>query len=350
MSQSGSTPVVTIRGRPIGAGHPPFIIAEACNNHEGDVHVAERMVRVAHAMGADCIKFQIHILHNEMLREVPRSDNFDEPMWDMLERTSLTIDEHVRLKRLCEELGIAYLCTPFSRDGADLLEEIGVDFYKTGSGELTNLPLIEHIAKKQKPMIVSTGMSELHEVRETVELVTSIGAPLILTHCTSIYPTPYNRVNLGVIPRYAQAFGVPVGLSDHSRGIYTAIGAVALGACVIEKHFTFDHTQRGPDHPSSIEPHELGELVKGARAVFDARWAERTIFPEERQILAWARESVVSEKPIAKGTPIDASMVWVKRPAPETGAVAAKDLHRVIGRMAAVDIASDTQIKWADLQ
>ncbi|HEX3866214.1 MAG TPA: N-acetylneuraminate synthase family protein, partial [Gemmatimonadaceae bacterium] len=183
-----SIPPVTVRGRTIGPGHRPFVIAEACNNHEGDIGVAERMVRVAHAMGADCIKFQIHILRNEMLRDVPRSDNFDEPMWDMLERTSLTIDEHVRLKRLCESLGIAYLCTPFSRDGADLLEDIGVDFFKTGSGELTNLPLIEHIAKKKKPMIVSTGMSELPEIRETVRLVKSIGAPLILTHCTSVYP------------------------------------------------------------------------------------------------------------------------------------------------------------------
>ena len=154
-----------------------------------------------------------------------------------------------------------------------MLEDIGVSFYKTGSGELTNLPLIEHIAKKGKPMIVSTGMSEFDEVRETVELVQSIGTPLVLTHCTSASPAPYHRINLGVIRRYRDAFGVPVGLSDHSRGVYTAVASVALGTAVIEKHFTFDRTQRGPDHPSSMEPHELGELVKGARAVFDARAA-----------------------------------------------------------------------------
>ncbi|HEX3867885.1 MAG TPA: N-acetylneuraminate synthase family protein, partial [Gemmatimonadaceae bacterium] len=165
-----------------------------------------------------------------------------------------------------------------------------------------------------------------------------------------VYPTPYNRVNLGMIPRYAEEFGVPVGLSDHSRGIYTALGGVALGACVIEKHLTFDKLHRGPDHASSIDPYELGELVRGACAVFEANGSERTIFPEERQILAWARESVVSEAPIPKGARIDANMVWVKRPAPEFGAVPAKDLARVIGRVAGVDIPPDTQIKWADLQ
>jgi len=340
---------VTVRKRAIGPGQPPFIIAEACINHEGDIGVAEKMVYVAHAMGADCIKFQIHVLQNEMLRDAPQSDNFAEPLWDTLDRTNLSLAEHKRLKRLCERLGIFYLCTPFSRDGADLLEEIGVDFYKTGSGELTNLPLIEHIAKKRKPMIVSTGMSLIREVREAVNLVKGCGAPLILTHCVSGYPTPYERVNLGMMKRYRDAFSLPVGLSDHSRGIYTALGAVALGASVIEKHFTLDKMQKGPDHASSIEPHELGELVKGARAVFMALGSERKIFPEERQIVAWARESVVSEVDIPKGRRIRRNMVWVKRPGPDKGAIPARCLGRVIGKIAKRNIPKNVQIKWSDI-
>jgi len=342
---------VKIRNRLVGPGHPPFIIAEACINHEGDIAIAEKMVYMAHAMGADCIKFQIHVLENEMLRKAPQSDNFDEPLWDALERTNFSVKQHIQLKALCERLGIIYLCTPFSRDGADMLEkEVKVDFFKTGSGEMTNLPLIEHIAKKKKPIIVSTGMSEFDEVRETVNLVKSIGTPLILTHCVSIYPCPPKRANIGVIPRYAKEFNVPVGLSDHSRSIYTSLGAVALGACLIEKHFTLDKMAKGPDHPSSIEPFELGELVKGSHAIFEAGGSERKIFKEERQIVAWARESVVSEQAIPRGARITSKMVWVKRPGPGDGVVRAKDLTKVIGKVARVAIPKDTQIRWEQLQ
>lgn len=341
---------VRIGDRWIGPGHRPFIIAEAAVNHQGDFETARRMVHIAHAMGADAIKFQIHVLENEMLREAPQSENFDEPLWDTLDKTNLSLDEHRRLKSLCASLGILYLCTPFSRDGADALEKLGVPAFKTGSGELTNLPLLEHIARKGKPMIVSTGMSLVREIRETVERVRKIGAPLILTHCVSAYPCPYDIVNLKMIPKYERMFGVPVGLSDHSRGIYTALGAVALGACVIEKHFTLDRLQKGPDHPVSIEPQELAELVKGSDAVYRAMGGERKIFKEEKPIVAWARESVVSETAIPRGTVITDRMVWVKRPSPQKGAVPAKDLKKVIGRRAAVDIPKDVQIRWEHLR
>ncbi len=198
-------------------------------------------------------------------------------------------------------------------------------------------------------MIVSTGMCTVAEIKETVNTIKRIGAPLMLTHCVSAYPTPYHLVNLGMIAKYSKAFSVPVGLSDHSRGIYTALGAVALGACLIEKHFTLDKLQKGPDHPVSIEPHELSELVKGARAVFQALGHQRKIFDEEKPIVAWARESVVSEKNIKKGSLIRKDMVWVKRPSPGPGAIAAKFLDKVIGKRARIDIAKDTQILWKQL-
>lgn len=341
---------VAIAGRLVGPGYKPFIIAEACINHEGRIELAEKMVYLAHAVGADAIKFQIHVLENEMLHESPQSDNFEEPLWETLERTNLSVKEHIRLRNLCDSLGILYMCTPFSRKGTDLLEEIGVDCYKTGSGELTNLPLIEHVAKKGKPMIVSTGMSEMDEVAETVKLVREIGTPLILTHCVSAYPAPYEIVNLNMIPRYSEMFNIPVGLSDHSRGIYTALGAVALGACLIEKHFTLDKTWKGPDHASSLEPQELAELVKGSDAIFKALGNERRIFPEETQIVAWARETVVTERPLLKGDIITEEMIWVKRPGPKPGAVAAKNYKDVIGRRVKKDIPKDTQVMWEDME
>ena len=334
----------------LDSDQPPVVIAEAAVNHQGDFETAKRMVYIAHAMGAHIIKFQIHVLDNEMLRETPQSANFAEPLYVTLDKTNLSLEQHRELKHLCESLGILYLCTPFSREGADMLEGLGVAAYKTGSGELTNLPLIEHIGRKGKPMIVSTGMCTVDEVGETVALLKKLRTPFALTHCVSAYPTPYDRVNLGMIGRYRELFRVPVGLSDHSRGIYTGIGAVALGACVIEKHFTLDRQQPGPDHPVSIEPDELGELVRGVDAVFRARGADREIFPEEQEIVAWARESVVSEVAIKRGSVITKEMVWVKRPSPGPGVVAAKDLVKVIGKVAQVDIPKDSQIRWEQLK
>jgi N-acetylneuraminate synthase len=335
----------------LGPDHPPVVIAEACVNHQGDFEHAKRMVYIAHAMGAHIIKFQIHVVDNEMLRsEVPQSDNFEKPLVKILEETELPTEEHRALKALCEQLGIMYLCTPFSRVAADTLAEMDVGGFKTGSGELTNLPLLEHIARKGKPMIVSTGMSTVEEIAETVAMLKDIGTPFVLTHCVSAYPTPYDRVNMGMMKTYESLFGVPVGLSDHSRGIYTGIGAAALGACLIEKHFTLDRMQKGPDHPVSIEPDELAELCKGVDAVFRARGAERKIFPEEEQIVAWARESVVSEVAIPKGTKITKDMVWVKRPSPRQGSVPAKDLTKVIGKVAIADIPKDVQIRWDQLR
>jgi N-acetylneuraminate synthase len=342
---------VSIGTRTVGEDCVPYIIAEACINHDGKIAIAREMVLHAAAAGCDAIKFQLHELDDEMLRETPKSDNFDEPLYETLARTNLSVKEHQELKHLCKQVGIDYLCTPFSRKAADILvQEIGVDAIKVGSGELTNLPLQRHLASKGLPMIVSTGMTELNEVDETVAALRAEGANFILTHCVSAYPCPYNRVNLGVIPLYKDRYGVPIGLSDHSIGIYTSLGSVALGACVIEKHFTLDRTARGPDHLSSIEPYDLAHLVKGARAVFEARGSSREIFPEEKPIVAWARETVVSLTEIPAGQTITKGMVSVKRPSPGPGAVAAKDFEKVLGGRASRNIAANRQVLWADLE
>jgi N-acetylneuraminate synthase len=338
-----------IGNRIIGNEYLPYIIAEAAISHQGEIRIAKRMVYIAHAMGCDAIKFQMHILHNEMLRDVETSSNFDEPLYETLDKTNLSIDEHKELQALCDVLGIDYLCTPFSAKAADILDEMGVVAFKIGSGELTNIPLLKHVASKGKPMIISTGMCETYEIKETVEELKKIGTQFALTHCISAYPTPYNRVNLHNIPKYSKDYNVPVGLSDHSIGIYTSLGAVALGACIVEKHFTLDKLQSGPDHAVSLEPYELGELVKGCKAVFYARGSERKIFPEEESIIKWARESVVSECLIKKGEIITQEMVWVKRPSPVDGAIPAKDLNKVIGKVAKIDIKPQQQVFWDDI-
>jgi sialic acid synthase SpsE len=341
---------VKIGDRRIGIDEPPFIIVEACVNHQGDFNIAKRMVYFARAMDADAIKFQMHILDDEMLREAPQSDNFEESLWDVIDKTNFSTGQHAELMTLCRSLGIQYLCTPFSRKSSDVLDELGVEAFKTGSGELTNIPFMRHLAAKGKPVIVSTGMSLMEEIGETVSVFKSAGTPLVLMHCVSAYPCPYNRVNIGMVPRLAKEFDVPVGLSCHTPSVYTALGATALGAVAIEKHFTFDRTQPGPDHRSSIEGYELGELVKGCRAVWESRGDKREIFPEEQQIVAWARESVVSLRPIAKGTRITDDMVSVKRPSPGPGVVPAKDLDKVIGASAKSDIGADRQLLWAEIE
>jgi len=341
---------ITINGREVGDERPPYVIAEACINHQGDVEIARQMVFIAHAMGCDAIKFQMHVLDDEMLRQAPQSQNFEAPLFDTLESTNLNMDEHRTLIDLCDQLDIQYLCTPFSKASADLVEELDVPAFKVGSGELTNIPLQKHIAAKGRPMIVSTGMSTDEEVEETVNTLKMTGTPFALTHCVSAYPAPYHLVNLGNIPRYRRIYDVPVGLSDHTVNIYTSIGAVALGACVIEKHFTLDRGWPGPDHPSSLEPYELGELVKGCRAVFEARGDKREIFPDEQEIVDWARESVVAITDIPANTTITSKMITVKRPSPGEGAIPAKYLDEVVGKMSSEYISSDTQVLWSQIE
>lgn len=343
---------IMINGRKVGPGYKPYIIAEACINHEGNVKIAEDMVFHARAAGADAIKFQYHVLDDEMLVDTPQSENFADSLYDTLDRTNLTLEEHAHLKSLCEKIGIDYLCTPFSFKSADILDEqLNMKAFKIGSGECTNLPLLRHVAAKKQPMIVSTGMTELSEVDTTVQFLkdhTSNG--FMLTHCVSIYPTPYERVNLDLIPEYIERYSVPVGLSDHSVNIYTALGAISLGACLIEKHFSLDRTLPGPDHLSSIEPSQLRELVQGCEAVWQAKGSERVIFPEEKEILAWARESVVTTKAISKGTVFSNDNITVKRPSPEEGMIAAAQLDDVIGKTAQSDVPADTQLRWVDVK
>ena len=192
-------------------------------------------------------------------------------------RCELSPEEERRVQKECQRRGILYLSTPFSRAAADRLQRMGVPAFKIGSGECNNFPLLEHVAQFKKPVILSTGMNDINSIRQAVDIFKRRRVPLMLMHCTSMYPTPYSKVRLGAVRELQGSFKLPVGLSDHSRGIYTCLGATALGACAFEKHFTISRAWPGPDVPISIEPIELSELVKGVRAVWEARGGRKTI-------------------------------------------------------------------------
>jgi N-acetylneuraminate synthase len=336
-----------ISSRWIGEGEPCYIIAEACDNHLGNMAVAKEMALQAKLCGADAVKFQHHLPDEEMLREgVPMSANFNMPLYDFLKKYALTLEQHYELFDYCKKIGITYLCTPFSRKAAEELNEMGLEAFKIGSGELTDIPTLKVIASFGKPMILSTGMSEVVEIEETLEAVLPINQQVILMNCTSEYPPKYSDINLGVINQLHEKFGLIVGHSDHTPDIYTCFGAVAKGAKLLEKHIILDRRQPGPDQSVSIEPYELYQLVQGVRRIEEALGSNKTLQELERPIRAWAHRSVVSLVDIAKGQMIKPEMVWTKRPGP---GIPAKNREKVIGKTAKMDIPANHLISWDEL-
>jgi N-acetylneuraminate synthase len=339
-----------IYNKSIGPNFKPYIIVEACVNHQGNFDVAKRMIYISKKLGADCIKFQHHIVDSEMLKKVPSSKNFDIPLWKVIEKTNFTLQEHLKLKKFCEKIGIHYLCTPFSIDSVNQLNSIGIKAFKVGSGELTNLPMIYHMAKIGKPIILSTGMSLLNEISETVKIIKKFKTPFALMHCVSAYPCPYKIMNLDLINILIEKFKVPVGLSDHTPTVFNALGAVSLGASLIEKHFTFNKNWRGPDHKSSINPEELKTLILGVQANFYARGNKKIIHREEKQIVAWARASVVSVKDLKRGDKLTKDNIVTKRPSPKNNQIAAKFYNSLINRAIKKNIKKNTVLNFSDLK
>jgi len=339
---------LVLAGRRIGEKYPPFIIMEAGINHEGDYGKAIQLVDAAVKNGADCIKFQCHITEEEMIpTDMKPGGISDERLWDIIKRCELTADEERSIQKYCEQCGILYLCTPFSRAAADRLASMNVSAFKIGSGECNNYPLIDHIARMRKPIILSTGMNDITSIARSVEIMRSRACPFMLMHCTSMYPTPYDKVRLNAMVELKEAFGVPVGLSDHSKGIYTCLGAVALGASALEKHFTVSHDWPGPDIPSSIDPSELKELVAGTKAIWQARGGAKTILPEEKPVIDFAYATVVTIKPVRAGEVFTRDNIWVKRPG--TGRIPAKDFDSVLGKRARRDLLADIHVNPEDI-
>jgi len=332
----------------IGASNPVFTIAEAGINHNGSLAIAKKMVQVAKKAGVSCVKFQTHITEKEMIKTNIKPGNISKKsLWSIIKNCELSEHDEEILQKYCKELKILFLSTPFSIEAIDRLEKMKIPAYKIGSGELTNIPFLMKISQTKKPVILSTGMSTMKEIREAVKIFKDKN-PLAILQTTSTYPTSYKDVKLGVIEKYEKEFKIPVGISDHSLGTYIAFGAVAKGACIVEKHFTLDKKMPGPDQNLSLEPNELKDLVIGCNAIKEALGDVKNILKNEKPILKFARESIVSIKNIKKGDKFSEQNITTKRPG--TGKIMAKDYFKIIGKIASSNILNDKQLSWNDIK
>jgi len=342
-----NTRSLDIAGRRIGPGQPCFIIAEAGVNHNGSLEIARQLVDVAAQACADAVKFQTFKAEKVISPQTPKAayqlqtTGDGESQLDMVKRLELPFDAFRELYAYCQDKDILFMSTPFDEDSADFLADLGVAVFKIPSGEITNLPFLAHVARKGKPMIVSTGMSYLGEVEAAVRTIEEAGNhDFVLLHCVSNYPADPADVNLRAMQTMAMAFGVPVGYSDHTPGIEVALAAVALGACVIEKHFTLDRSLPGPDHRASLEPDELTALVRGIRTVESALGhGRKEPAASEVNTAAVARRSLVAARDIPAGTMLTKELIAIKRPG--TGLLPAMRSY-LVGRTIRVPVPAGT--------
>lgn len=338
-----------IAHREVSASNPPLVVAEIGINHGGDLSAAMEMVRLAAAAGCECVKHQTHFVDDEMTDEARTifPPNADESIWDVIEHCALGPDEEIRLKRYAESLGLIYISTPFSRAAADFLDEIGVPAFKIGSGEADNLPLIRHVAGFGKPVVMSTGMQTVETLRASVALLDSAGVDYALMECTNLYPSPPEHVSLKGIGELQEAFpNAVVGFSDHSIGPYMALASVALGALIVERHFTDSRYREGPDIRCSMDPVELALLVQRSREIRTALTNEKTRTAPEEAVYRFARASVVADRDLPAGRVIGRDDIWVRRPG--TGEIPGYEFDRVVGRTLARGVRRNTQLKWTD--
>lgn len=347
-----SAPSLKIGNRTIGEGRPVYIIAEAGVNHNGDMDTALRMIREAAKAGVDAVKFQTFITERGISRSAKKAEyqmatGKEDSQFDMVKRLELPFESFDLLRKECEEQKIEFLSTPFDLPSLDYLVGIGMRAIKVPSGELNNLPFLEAVIEKGLPVLLSTGMAELSEVDLAWKMI-SARCPMAILQCTTNYPADYDTMNLRVITAYQERYGIPIGLSDHSPGIVAPVVAVALGANIIEKHFTLDKDMPGPDHRASLDIVELKEMVSAVRN------AERSLgngikrpFQVERDIAGVARKSIVSAVKIPQGAIITREMVEMKRPG--TGITPDLMAH-VLGRRAKRTIEEDCMLTWEDLE
>jgi N,N'-diacetyllegionaminate synthase len=345
---------IQIAGRWVGSGYPCFIIAEAGVNHNGDLNLAKQLIDVAADAGADAVKFQTFHADNIVTRTAEKAEyqksttSSDESQYDMIRKLELPDDAFRELSAYANAKGIIFLSTPFDERSVDLLDDIGVPAFKIPSGEITNFPLLKKVAEKHRPIILSTGMATLGEVEEAFQYLKENGSEdIVLLHCTTSYPAPIESVNLRAMNTLRCAFQVPVGYSDHTEGITIPIAAVAMGARVIEKHFTIDRTLPGPDHQASLEPQELQAMVISIRDV-ECALGNGIKIPsciEEKNSIN-IRKSIVAVRSIKKGSILNADDLGIRRPG--TG-INPKYLYYIIGKRVNTDISQEEVLYWNQL-
>lgn len=345
-----------MNGRAIGPGEPPYVIAEIGSNHNGDLDLALRLVDAARACGADAVKFQSWsksslISTAEYARNTLYSGDGDgrlSGLEEEVERYQLTPAQHREIAAYCRRAGVTFLSSVFSPAEVELLDSLEAPAFKIASMDVTHLPLLACVARRGKPVLLSTGMATLGEIERALAVLRAEGAgPVILLHCVSTYPTPAAEVNLRNIPMLARTFETMVGYSDHTLGTAVPLAAVALGACAIEKHFTLDRATPGWDHAISADPADLRALVDGARDVFAALGSGMRVIDagqlEKRKAF---RRRLVAARALTRGTRLSAEDFDFKRPG--TG-IGPEELRYAIGRTLARDLAADEEVEWADL-
>lgn len=339
----------------VGPGNPPYIIAEIGSNHNGDMDLCRRLIDSAADAGAHAVKFQSWtetslIAKEEYDRNAEYSDKKKHfgSLRDMVKTYQFTTDQHFEAHAYCQKRGIAFCSTPFSKEEADLLEKLDVPFFKIASMDIVHLPFLEYVARKQRPMVISTGMATLAEIEQAVDAVLGEGnEQVVLLHCISIYPPDYDMIHLRNIAALQQAFEVPVGFSDHSLGTAIPLAAVALGACVIEKHFTLDKDMPGWDHAISADPAELRTIVVEGRNIFTALGStRRTVTEAEHEKRKKFRRSLVARRALERGHVVTEDDLDAKRPG--TG-ISPSEISYALGRKLARDIQEDQLIGWSDL-
>ena len=342
---------IKIQGRKIGQDYPPFVIAEIGINHEGSLKVAKEMVDAAHRAGAECVKHQTHIVDDEMSGAAKKviPGNADISIYEIMKRCALNEEDEIALKNYVESKGMIFISTPFSRAASERLERMNVAAYKIGSGECNNYPLLEHIAAFGKPVIMSTGMNTIKSVAKAVEIFEKAKVPLALLHTTNLYPTPVHLVRFGAMQELSEAFPNTIfGLSDHTLTNHACLGAVALGASILERHFT-DHKERtGPDIVCSMDENDCKELIEGSNLIWQMRGGTKEPAKEEQVTIDFAFATVVTIKPINKGEIFTKENLWVKRPG--TGDVLAENYNDILGKKATRNINNDTHLEIKDYE
>jgi len=332
-----------------------FIIAEAGVNHNGDIQLAKQLVQAAARAGADAVKFQTFQAAHLVTADAPqaayqaRNTGVSESQFDMLKRLELPLEDFAELNRVCQAEGIMFMSTAFDEDSSDFLAALDMPIFKIPSGELTNLPLLRHIARHGRPMIVSTGMGTIEEIKEAVDAIKAAGnEDITVLHCVTDYPTPPDQVNLRAMHVIQEALQVPIGYSDHTMGIEASVIAVAAGAKVIEKHFTLDCNLPGPDHKASLEPEDLAAMVRGIRRV-EVLLGSGKKQPNEAELAVAkiVRRSVVARCLIPAGTVLDDTLLALRRPG--TGIPPAQ-FDELPGRRVKRDIAAGAMMQWEDLE
>lgn len=341
---------INLAGRPVGRQHPPLVIAEIGINHGGSLDVAFEMVAAAARAGAEVVKHQTHVIDDEMSGAARRviPGNASESIYDIMAGCALSEEDERRLKHEVESQGMMFLSTPFSRAAADRLERLGVTAFKIGSGECNNYPLLKHVAAFGKPVILSTGMNTIKSVGKAVAILEDSGVPYALLHTTNLYPTPPHLVRLGAMVELATAFPKAViGLSDHTTDNLACLGAVALGASILERHFTDTMQREGPDIPCSMDVESCRNLINGSRILHSELGGRKGPAPEEQVTMDFAFATVVTIEPVTAGEKFTKANIWVKRPG--TGAISAEQYESVLGTRASRDLPTDVHLTLDDI-